>query len=196
MNEDFITKGIENDRYLKAVRLADQFETEMLREIRNFTEETVAQRRELFADTLNMDENTSKLRTEPLGHMRVDTDLRRVNRDGERLTVQFGIEWAKPEVHGQDHPQDGALCLVLWKVKNLPKPEYERVKQQTRSRSEWENIHFDDDLWNSDLGIFYTPVSNGPEVKEGLETLRDHFFEFGDSFGEIPASEESGTLSE
>ena len=189
MNEEFITKGIENDRYQKAIRLVDQFETEMVREIRNLSKDTIAQRPKLFVDDASPSKSVSRNRTTPLGHMRMDTDLRRVNSDGERLTLNIGIEWAKPEVHGHEEPADGALCLVLYKIKNLAKADYRRVKKQTQSRSKWDKIRFDDDVWNSDWSIFYVPVTDGPEVKEGFETLQNHFLKFGESFGELPADE-------
>ena len=194
MNEEFITEGIENDRYLKAVRLYKQFEEELLRELRNRSEETIEQRPDLFVDDVSPSKSVSRRRTTPLGHMRMDNEMRRVNGDGERLVFHISIEWTRPAVHGQDDPADRALCLVLYKIKNLARSDYERVKQQTRSASEWDEIRFDDDVWNSDWGIFYIPVSDGPEIKNGFRTLQEHFLEFADSFGELPA-DESGRSS-
>jgi hypothetical protein len=189
MNDDFITKGIENDRYLKAVRLYKQFEEEMVRELRNLSEDTIERRPDLFVDDVTPDRSISRRRTSPLGHMRMDNRLRRVNVDGEHLVLNIGIEWAQPENHGHDDAPNGALCIVMYKIKNLPRTEYERVKQQTKSHPKWETIQFDDDLWNSGWGIHYIPVIDGPEVKQGLQTLQEHFLEFGESYGELPADE-------
>lgn len=188
MNEEFITKGIENDRYLKAVRLYKQFEEEMLRELRNLSEETIEQRPDLFVDDASPSKSVSRRRTTPLGHMRMDNDMSRVNSDGDQLILNIGVEWAQPEVHGHEEPADGALCLALYKIKNLATADYERVKQQTQSRERWDEIQFDTDVWNSDWSIFYVPVTDGPELKEGLRALQEHFLEFGESFGELPGN--------
>lgn len=188
MNEQFITNGIENDRYLKAVRLYKQFEEELCQEIKNVSQELIEQRPDLFVDDATPQKSLSRRRTAPLGHMRMDNDLRRVNDDGKRLTLNIAIEWAQPEIHGHDEPAEGALCIVLYKIKNLPKAEYERVKQETQSQSSWTDIQFDDDVWNSGLGIFYIPVMDGPDVKEGFQTLQAHFLEFGETYGELPSN--------
>lgn len=189
MNEDFITKGIENDRYQKALRLVDQFEEEMVTEIRNVAKDTITRRPDLFVDDASPRKSVNLRRTNPIGNMRMDTTMRRVNNDDERLILNIAIEWAKPEAHGHEEPTDGTLCIVLYKVKNCPRANYEQVKQRTQSRPKWDLIQFDDDLWNSDYGIFYVPVRNGPEVKQGLQTLQEHFLEFGEAFGELPADE-------
>lgn len=191
MNENFITKGIENDRYLKAVRLYKQFEEEMVRELRNLSKETVEREQDLFVDDPSPSKSLTRRRTGPLGHMRMQSDLRRVNSDGERLKLYYSIEWVQPEVHGHDEPTDGALCLVLYKIKGLDRTDYEHVKQQTQTRSKWDRIQFTDDVWNSDRGVFYIPVTDGPDVKEGFNLLQEHFLEFGESFGKLPDNESS-----
>lgn len=124
-----------------------------------------------------------------MGHIRVDHDLRRVNETGEQLVFHVCMEWAKPEVHGHDEPTDGALCLIFYKIKNLDRPDYEQVKQETHQSPEWSEIQFDDDLWNSEVGLFYIPVTGGSEFKDGFETLQSHFLEFAESYGEWPANE-------
>jgi len=183
MNNDFITNGIENDRYLKAVRLYKQFEGEMIRELQTVAEATIDKRPELFPDDVSVDTNISRRRTEPLGHMRADYEMDRVNDDGDNLVFHVCIEWSQPEVHGHDEPDDGALCIIFYKIKNLDRPEYERVKQLTQGAEEWSAIQFDDDVWNSDLGLFYIPISGSAEFKQGFETLQSHFLTFADEYG-------------
>jgi hypothetical protein len=181
MNEEFITEAIKNDRYLKAVRLVEQFEDEITRELRNFLKETIERRPDMFVDDASPSKTSTSVRTEPLAHTRMQADMNRVNSDGDHLKFYISIEWTQPEIHRQE--TDGALCLVLYKIKNDTRSGYERVKQQTKSEPEWSEIQFSDDVWNSDRGIFYIPVTDGYEVKEGLQTLRDHFFSFGEQFG-------------
>lgn len=186
MNEEFITKGIENDRYLKAVRLYKQFEDEMFSTLTNVSKDVIEAKPTWFTDDIAHDKNQTRRRTEPLGHLRVDTTMARVNSDGDQLKFHVCIEWTQPEVHRHDDHTDGSLCIVFYKIKNLDRSDYERVRQQTKGADKWDAIQFDDDLWNSDLGLFYIPVASGPAVKEAFETLKRHFIEFGDAYGASP----------
>jgi hypothetical protein len=186
MNEEFITEAIKNDRYLKAARLTEQFEDEITRELRNFLEETIEQRPDIFVDDATPSKSQTSVRTEPLAHTRMQADMKRVNNDGDNLKFYISIEWTQPELHGQE--ADGALCLVLYKIKNDTRAEYDRVKQQTKSESKWDDIQYSNDSWNSDRGIFYIPVSDAHDLKGGLQTLRQHFFSFHEEFGLIAAS--------
>jgi hypothetical protein len=181
MNEAFITEAIREDRYLKAVRLVDQFEEEITRELRNAVEETIEERPELFVDAASPSKGQTNNRTEPLAHTRMQADLRRENDEGDNLRFYLSIEWTQPEIHGE--AADGALCLMLYKIKNLPRPEYDHVKQQTQAASEWSEIRFSDDVWNRGTGIFYIPVRDGEAVNDAIETLRQHFYSFSDEFG-------------
>ena len=135
MNEEFITEALKNDRYLKAARLTEQFEEEIVRELRNFLKETIEKRPELFVDDPSLSKSQTRVRTEPLAHARMQATMNRVNSDGEDLTFYVSVEWTQPEIHGQE--ADGALCLVLYKIKNLARAEYNRVKQQTQSDPDW-----------------------------------------------------------
>ena len=198
MNEEFITKGIENDRYLKAVRLAEQFEEEMFTTLENVLKEIIKTEPTWFFDehdyNFDFDRNKTRSRTEPLGHIRVDHYMERVNETGDKLRLQFCIEWTQPEVHLHDEHTDGALCIVFYKIKDLDRAEYEKVRQQTRQADRWDAIQFDDDVWSSDYGLFYIPVDTGPAIKEAFETLSDHFLEFGDEYGEL-LNDEGGSES-
>jgi hypothetical protein len=181
MNEEFITEAITNDRYLKAVRLTEQFEDEIARELRNFLEETIELRPDVFVDDATPSKSQSSVRTEPLAHTRMQADMKRVDNDGNNLKFYISIEWTQPELHNQEG--DGALCLVLYKIKNDTRAEFDRVKQQTNSEPEWDEIQYSNDAWNSDRGIFYIPVTDAHDLKGGLHTLRQHFFSFNEEFG-------------
>lgn len=183
MNEKFITEAIKNDRYLKAARLTEQFEDEIARKLRTFLEQTIEQRSDLFVDDASPSKSQTRVRTEPLAHTRMQADMSRVNNDGENLKFYICIEWTQPEIHG--HETEGALCNVHYKIKKLARTDYESVKQQSKSTSEWEDLQFSNQAWKSDRGIFYIPVTNGQEVKEALQTLREHFFAFAEEYGSV-----------
>lgn len=188
MNDDFITKGIENDRYLKAVRLYKEFEEEIYQTLSNVAQDVIEAESEWFPDDPEQDENLTRRRTEPLGHIRLDTEMARVNADGEPLQFHVCIEWTQPDVHRHEGETDGNLCIVFYKIKNLEREVYEEIRERTQQDDTWAAIHFDNDLWNSDLGLFYIPVEGGPEIKAAFGTLKDHFIEFGESYGELQDS--------
>lgn len=180
MNEQFITEGIKNDRYLKAARLTEQFEQQIERELRNFLNETIEQRPDIFVDDASPSKRKTSVRTEPLAHVRMQADMNCVDADGNNLKFYISIEWTQPEIHGEE--SDGALCLVLYKIKNDTRADYDRVKQQTKADPEWDEIRYSNDVWYTDRGIFYIPVTDAHDVKRGLQTLRQHFFSFHDEF--------------
>jgi len=186
MNEEFITEAIKQDRYLKAARLTDQFEQEIARELRNFLEETIEQRPDLFVDNPSVSRRQTNVRTEPLAHTRLQTNMNRVNSDGDHLKFYISMEWAQPEIYNQE--SGGALCIVLYKIKNLARDDYDRVKRQSKSESEWAGIRYSDQVWSGDQGIFYIPVTNAQEVKEALQTLRQHFCSYVDEYGLVNKS--------
>ncbi|WEL18895.1 hypothetical protein SVXHr_2752 [Halorhabdus sp. SVX81] len=184
MNEEFISKGIQNDRYLKAVRLYKEFEEEMFTVLKNVSKDVIEAKPAWFPDDLDQAKNQTRRRTEPLGHIRLDTKIARVNASGDQLKFHVCIEWTQPEVHRHDEHSDGSLCIIFYKIKNLDRAEYDQIRQQTKQDDKWDAIQFDDDLWNDDLGLFYIPVDSGSAVKEGFEILKEHFIEFGDEYGE------------
>lgn len=181
MNEDFITEAIKNDRYLKAARLTQKFEEEIALYLRSFLEETIEQRSDLFVEDASPAMAQRSNSTEPLARTRMQADMDRVNRDGDNLKFYISIEWTQPEIH--DQQTEGALCIVQYKIKNVARDDYDRVKQQTRSNPEWSEIQFSNDVWDRERGIFFIPVSDAHEVKEGLQKLRQHFFSVGEKFG-------------
>lgn len=69
--------------------------------------------------------------------------------------------------------------------------ECDRVKQQTKPESKWDEIRYSNDGWSSNRGILYTSVTDANDLKNGLQTLRQHFFIFHDEFGSKPPRTES-----
>lgn len=188
MTDEFITTGIENDRYLKAVRLYKQFEEEVYQKLHNATKNAIEAKPEWFPAEPEHDQNLTRQRTEPLGHIRVDTEMAKANAAGEPLIFHVCLEWTKPGVRRHAERTDGNLCIVFYKIKHLQREVYEDIRKETKADDGRGAIHFDDDLWNSNLGIFYIPVEGGPEITAAFETLIDHFIEFGDAYGELPDS--------
>jgi hypothetical protein len=52
MNDEFFTKAIEEDRYLKAIQLINRFETELRRELEHIGNQFVKENPQLFVDTV------------------------------------------------------------------------------------------------------------------------------------------------
>lgn len=58
MTEDFLTKGLQNDRYMKARQLVEQFRETIEVELREIGQEMVARNPELFIDDVEGNESS------------------------------------------------------------------------------------------------------------------------------------------
>jgi hypothetical protein len=186
MNEEFITKAIENDRYLKATRLVDRFESDVVRELKNTHKSLIEDNEELFMDDTSLSKNITSRSS--LATIRVDSYLRNVEpdvEDSQHLRLNIALEWMEPEERGEQKPGGGTLSVVHYKIKGGPREDYDRVKRMTKESDEWD-IRFGDDIWKRDRGVFYIPIEDATDMEDGLETLSEHFSEYGDEFGVSP----------
>lgn len=186
MNNEFITRAIENDRYLKAIRLINRFETEIRGELERVAEEFVRENSELFVDGPEPSWNNSRSSGRIIAFARVDYPMERISStaaDADRLTLNTAIRWLDPAKYG--HPDtDGALCVVSYKIKNCPRDDYERIKEQTLSE-DW-GINFCQDAFSSAPGVLYVPVESAEEITTGFETLKKHFSTYVSDYGVEP----------
>ena len=182
MNNDFITTGIQKDRYLKATRLVERFETELKREIRNAGDEIVAENPHLFANGVEGDWNHHLYSTGPvLGFARFDYVMNRQNpKSGKSLKLNFAFRWVEPSKIG--HDADGALSIVSYKIKNALDDDYRTVMEATRNE-DW-GVQVGNDPHDSYPASFYVPVRSLEEIRIGHEKIMQHFSEFGRIFGE------------
>ncbi len=186
MNENFVTKAIKQDRYLKATRLADQFEEEIIRELENFSKEIIKENDGLFVDDVSPDPNRLPQPSSALATLRVDSTMSRVKSPDQpdNLTLNVALEWMTPEKRGEDTPDGSALCCVHYKIKNLSREDFEDLKAKTRKHDDWD-VRFGEDMYSSRTtpGVVYIPVQSAAGIKRAFETLKSHFNEYADDFG-------------
>jgi len=182
VSEDFLTKGIENDRYLKAVELVDRFEDEVYEEIRKVFDDFVKEN-DLFIGDGSPDERSRPTRgTATMATHRIDYTMSRVQadeEDPENLIVSVGFEWANPAKQGEETSTDESLTYVYYKIKHGDEEEFEKVCDLTENP----DILCGEEMWRWAPGIFYIPVKKGEDFREGLRMLREHLAKFGDEFG-------------
>lgn len=182
MNEEFITEGIEKDRYLKATRLADRFETEIRRELERIGDEIVKENREQFVEGSEASWNNLRSPNSVIAFARVDYDMDRVRsqEDPQGLTLNISFRWLEPDEYG--HPNvDGALTVTSYKIKSARKEDHERVKRETMEE-DWD-IQFCEDAFGNSPGVAYIPVQDAEDIKQAHEDLKSHFSEYCTMFG-------------
>ena len=181
MTNEFFDTGLESDRYLKAAKLTDRFETELRRELRQAGDAIVADNDELFVDVdyTNWNQYISSSGG-VLAFARFDYRMTRRNPDtNDRLKLNIAFRWVEPGKMG--HDATGALTIHSYKIKNAPETDYLHVKENTR-RGTWDAAVGNDPHENYPA-VFYVPVRNLDEFRRGQQALKEHFSEFGSMFG-------------
>ncbi|MBS3792667.1 hypothetical protein KGY77_08505 [Candidatus Bipolaricaulota bacterium] len=188
MDEKFLTKGIEKERYLKAKELGDRFEDEIYELIGNVFSDFV-EKSELFRG--NGSPNPKSTPTEgksTKATLRIDYKIANVEAEGtndpNHLKLTVGLEWPKESSDVAKSIESG--FYVFYRVKNSHKKTFEEIYKDT----EVQKIHYANNPWNSKYGMFYIPVKSVDEILEGFEELKVHFTKFGDRFGEPVMSSE------
>lgn len=182
MNEDFITNGLEADRYLKADKLVQQFRNQIREEIEDISEQIIEAHPELFDEDVYLDyddfgiENSRTLTT-----IRVEYDLQKEHEEYGTCLLNIGLEWVEPEEQDEANSSDSALCYVLYKLQRGSDTQFKNVKERTVDSDRWDAIRFGEDQWpykrKEAPGIVYIPVESGSEIAEGLQALKEHFSE-------------------
>lgn len=179
MTDEFLTKGLQNDRYLKSVRLAEQFEASIESELRRVGEKMIAENPELFRDGVNGNMSYGRSSGSTLAYMRIDYPMDQIQdqHSDAWLTLNVHLYWCNPEQYNRTDV-DSALRAFGYKIKNVNSDGEERVAAQTR---DWD-LHTADDPYSS-LVVFYKHVSSAEEIEQAGETLVEHFSTFGSEYG-------------
>jgi hypothetical protein len=182
MNDEFFTKAIQKDRYLKATRLANRFETEVRQELERIGDEAVEENYEQFVDGVEARWNNNRSPNAVISFARVDYVMKRVKsmENPENLKLNIALRWLDPDEYG--HPnKEGAMSVASYKIKNATKQDHEQVKQKTKEEN-W-GIQFCEDSFRNSPGVLYIPIGNAEEFNQASETLMTHFSEHCTMFG-------------
>lgn len=183
MSEDVIADGLEAHRYLKAVKLVDQFETDVQELIGETLNTCVDENDDLFDEDVEPDAGEFKERySSTLATIRTEYEMKPRDDDGNNLRLNIGLEWVDPAKQGKGDSVEGPLCYVLYKVQHGAADSYEEVRTTTERQNEWEEIRFGDEMWaygkKQAPGIVYVPLQDEIQIGEALRTLQEHFSEY------------------
>ena len=182
MNEEFITNGLEADRYLKADKLVHQFREQIRQEIEDVSARIIEAHSELFDEDVSLDYGEFGINNDrTLTTIRVEYKLNREHKEYGTRLLNIGLEWVEPAE--QDTVSSGvhALCYIFYKIQRGSDTRFKNVKERTVDKDRWDVIQFREDKWpytpKEAPGIVSIPVESGPEIVEGLQTLKEHFSE-------------------
>jgi hypothetical protein len=178
MTDDFLTKGLQEDRYMKARQLVEQFREEIDVELRAIGRQMISENPELFDDDVEANAS-SQTRSNTFPYSRVDYPMaRRRSResDGE-LTLNVHLYWYNPNKYNRKDI-DGAIRALGYKIKNVAEADEKRVVSETR---DWP-LQVSENRFGSKKA-FYRHVSSTDELEETGEQLVEHFSTFGHEYG-------------
>jgi hypothetical protein len=183
MTDEFLTKGLQEDRYMKARQLVNQFREEIEVELRAIGQRMVDENRELFPDDVEGSES-SQTKSNTYPYSRVDYPMsRKQSPDSDTtLTLNVHLYWYDPREYNRTDI-DGAIRALGYKIKNIPDGDQKQVVSETR---DWP-LQVSANRFGS-TKAFYRHVNAAEEIKETGEQLIDHFSTFGHEYG-VPQNE-------
>lgn len=186
MTDEFLTEGLRDDRYLKAIRLVDQFEDEIGAILSDFDQRMVDEQPALFDPGSTPRLKTTQTPSNGLAYHRINHALTgpRAPEGNQRLNVH--LYWMPPTEYDRTEV-DGALRAFGYKIKNADPDIETRIVEQTRAGN-W-SLETSGNPYDSNT-VFYRHVSSTGEIKDTIETLVDHFSEFGGEYA-VPRNEDS-----
>lgn len=176
MTDETIRGGLENDRYLKALKLVDQFETSVLDALEG------AGREMLSRNGFDLDRTFDRTAfgedySATLATIRVECKL---YRDGDPDTppkLNIALEWTDSD--GSEAGGEAPLCYVQYKIQHGSQEAYQHVREATETGDSWSEIEFGEDQWYHPSkhapGTISIPVDDGTELDTHLALLVDHF---------------------
>lgn len=178
MTDEFLDKGLQNDRYLKALRLAEQFEDEIEAILREFDQEMVKQQPELFDSSAEPSYKDNRTPSNGLAIHRINHAMNGPRAPDDNLRLNVHLYWMRPTEYGVRNV-DGALRAFGYKIKGADTEVDDTVVEQTKS-GDW-SIKTAGNPYDSNK-VFYHHVSSVGEIEETKRTLMEHFSEFGDEY--------------
>jgi len=179
MTDEFLTEGLRNDRYLKAIRLIDEFEDQIEATLREFGQRMVDEHPSLFEPNPRGDKNTNRTANSSLAHSRVDYPLvgDRAPEGDQRLNVH--LYWVDPTQYDRTDV-DGAIRAFGYKIKWADHDIDDHVADQTRAEG-W-SVRTSESPFKDSNVTFYRHVSSAKDIEETAAVLVEHFSEFGNEY--------------
>lgn len=178
MTDEFLTMGLENDRYLKALRLIEQFEDEMEALLFQFDERMVDAQPDLFDSNTDPGFRTNQSPGNGLANHRINHPMQGPRAPDTDLRLNVHLYWMDPTEYNRTDV-DGALRAFGYKIKYAEQAADDLVIEKTQS-GDWP-VEISGNPYDSNT-VFYSHVSTVAEVEDTMDTLVDHFSTFGDAY--------------
>lgn len=180
MTGEFLTKGLQSDRYLKAIRLIEQFESELEATLREFGQRMVAEHPDLFDTNPVGAERSNRTPTSALAHTRINYSMTGERAPDREQIQQLNVHlyWITPTQYDRTDV-DSALRAFGYKIKHADREIDDRVAEETRD-GDW-SLQTSENPYDSNIA-FYRHVNSAAEMEKTAETLVDHFSTFGDEY--------------
>jgi hypothetical protein len=178
MTEDFLTEGLQNDRYLKAIQLASQFEDEIEARLFEFDQRMVDVQPELFDSNDGPDHRTSTSPSNGLAFQRINHPMNGPRAPEKRQRLNVHLYWMPPNEYARPDI-DGAVRAFGYKIKGGDREADERVRSETRT-GDW-SVETSENPYDDNI-VYYNHVSSAADITDTADRLVDHFTEFGNEF--------------
>ena len=180
MTDEFLTKGLQNDRYLKALRLADQFDDEIGARLLDLNQRMVDEHPDLFDSSASIRVKSSQTPSNGLASHRINHSMNGPHAPDAGKTQKLNVHlyWMPPTEYNRTDI-DGALRAFGYKIKHADQEVDDRVAKKTRT-GDW-RLETSGNPYDSNT-VFYKHVSSVAEIEETADMLVNHFSEFGGAF--------------
>ena len=132
MTDDFLTEGLRDDRYLKALRLIDQFEDEIGAILHDFDQRMVDQQPALFDPGTTPSLKTSQTPSSGLAFHRLNHAMTGCRAPDRNQQLNVHLYWMPPTEYDRTDV-DGALRAFGYKVKDADPDTEAQIVEQTRT---------------------------------------------------------------
>lgn len=178
MTGEFVTEGLRDDRYLKALRLVEQFEDEVEAMLVEFDQRMVDEHPDLFDSSTDFKFKSNRSPSSGLATHRINHAMEGPRAPTEDRRLNVHLYWMPPTEYARTD-LDCALRAFGYKIKYADQDVDNRVAERTR-RGDWP-LETSGNPWD-DNTVFYRHVSSVTDIDDTIEILVSHFSEFGDAF--------------
>lgn len=178
MTEDFLTMGLREDRYLKAIELLEQFDEEIKVTLRDVGQRMVECQSDLFIEGVEGKVRVGRKPSSSRSWARMDYEMDRDRTpDGQQQRLNVHLYWVPPTDYGR-RDVDGALRAFGYKIKGA---STETDAEVVRAMGDDWALKTGPDPF-SDNTVFYRHVSLTAEIEETAQAMINHFETFGDHY--------------
>lgn len=178
MTDEFLTEGLRNNRYLKALRLPEQFDNQIEARLKEFDQRMVDAHDKMFdAD----DSPRFKSNHDPssgLAWQRINHPMNGPDAPNGSQKLNVHLYWMEPNRYSRPDI-NGAVRAFGYKIKSADVDIDQEVQSATHDDG-W-SIETSENPYDNNI-TFYRHVSSVPEIKETEKTLVEHFKEFGEQY--------------